>query len=215
MIRDLKLGIRMMRYCYRIKMALVSAGVFFCLGFLFLPMPFQDMAAYAASVYWMLVGLLVTGTLVSLNITAMVQSSPKKKALQTSVPAILNACFYLMSYIMFLLTEIVIWKLRGVEPLPGALIVYGLISLIYMVYCSYFKLFSVAVIFLLFTFLPISWGVRRMILHAAENMPLAAAAAIGLAEILLGAYLQYLFLLLTYRLPVSKMAIHKELKKQM
>ena len=213
MIKNLKLGVKLLRYTFRIKTSIIVGAVFFSLGLLLLLLP--GVGYFAGSTYWMVGGLFVTNTLVSLNASTMVLSSSAKRALQTSIPTVLNLGYCLITYFLFMLFEILLWKVDGREQEPGVLVVYGLLAFILMIYNSYYKIFALAVVFFAITFFWISWGGEQLILTAASQLPLSVAAVIGLAAIMLGALLQYGIALLTYRMPMGKMVINQDLRKLM
>lgn len=215
MFKNLKLGIGMLKYGFRNKAIFVMGIVFFCLGVLFMIL-FSDIGYFAGATYFMITGVFSESALVSQGVTGMVQSSPKKKALHTSVPVILNTCWFYISYFIFMFIRLVMLWVRGQEMQPGEPVIYGLMAIICMVYgLGFYKLFYVAFGFFVLTFFPLCSGGEELICQALAGVPLWVAVLIGLAEILIGACIQYGLYRLTYRLPIDKMSVNMSLRKLM
>lgn len=213
MIKDFKLGIRIIKYSFRIKLMLVFGMVFFGLGIIFMIL-LPEAGYFAETSYWMIAGIMCVSPITSLGITGIVQSSPRKKALHTSVPAILNMCWCLITYIVILLVNLVMWQAGVREPQHGELVVYGLMVIIFMIYgLGYYKLFFLAVGLFVLMYFPLSWGGEEIICQALAEIPFWVAAVIGLAEILLGACVEYGLYRLAYRLPIDKVALNASLRK--
>lgn len=213
MIKDFKLGIRILKYSFRIKAMAVCSILFFSLGIICMVL-LPNTGYVAVTSYWMIAGMMFVSSVTSLGITGIVQSSSRKRALHTSVPAILNMCWCLVTYIVFLMLKLVMWQVGGREPQPGELVVYGLMVIICMIYgLGFYKLFFVAVGLFVLLFFPLCWGGEDIICQALAEIPLWVAAVIGLAEILLGAGVEYGMYRLAYRLPIDKLALNVSLRK--
>lgn len=76
-------------------------------------------SSISCGIYWMTVGMIATGICFTLNASSIMQSSPLKKALQISVPVVLNLSYYMMSYLLFLLIEALLWTVGGREQDPA------------------------------------------------------------------------------------------------
>lgn len=215
MFKNLKLGIRMLKYGFRSRSMLVMGVVFFCFGVLFTTL-FSNIGYFMGATYFMVTGIFCESSVTSLGITGLVQSSPKKKALHTSVPVALNISWFYITYFVFMFIRLVMWRAGGQEMQPGEPVMYGLLAIICMVYgLGCYKLFYVAVCFFVLTFFPLCWGGEELICQALAGVPLWVAVLIGLAEILLGACIQYGLYRLAYRLPIDKMSVNVSLRKLM
>lgn len=215
MFKNLKLGIRILKYGFRSKVILVMGIVFFCLGALFMIL-FSDLGYFAGASYFMVTGIFCGSAAASPGFTGIAQSSPRKKALHSSVPVILNTCWFYLTYFVFLFIRLVLWRVRGQGMQPGEPVIYGLLAFICMVYClGCYKLFYVAIVFFIVTFFPLCLGGAELIYQALMGIPLWAAVLIGLGEISIGACIQYGLYRLAYRLPMDKMAVNVSLRKLM
>lgn len=213
MIKSLKRGIKLLKYTYKLKSNIIVGIIFFVLGLAFLLEPV--MGWISCSTYCMIVGLVLTGICSHINASVIVQSSPLKKTLQISVPVILSLCYYLMAYLVFLLIEALLWSVGGREKNPGALVFYGLMAIVFMLYNSGYKLFELATAFFCVASLALLWGGEQPIRQMLADFSPWMTGLIGFGEILLGALLQYCLALLTYRMPLSRRAIVRELRKWM
>lgn len=213
MLCDFKRGFKMLKYSFRIKLILAFDIFIFCMGIVFFLLS-PDIGYLQGIVFWTLSGVMFCSAITPLGVSNMVQSSPRKKALHTSVPVCMNLCYYLVTYILFLLMGLLIWGMSGQKQQPGDPVVYGLVAAVIMVYSvGCLKLFYVAILFLIVAYFPILRGGAEAICQMSVDLPTGAAVCIGMAEILLGACVQYLLLRLAYRLPVDRMTVTGPLRK--
>lgn len=210
MIKSLKQGIKLLKYTYKFKANIIIGMIFFAVGLTFLLEPASG--PVHCCVYWMIVGMLVTGICSHINASAIVQSSPLKKTLQILVPVVLSLCFYTMVYLLFLLINALFWSVGGRKQDPGVLVFYGLMAIVFMLYNSGYKMFELVTVFFAVAFFSLLWVGEQPIRQMLAGLPPWIAGIIGLGEILLGALLQYCVALLTYRIPLSRRAIVRELR---
>lgn len=213
MFRDFKTGWKMIKYSFRIKLILAFDIFIFCMGIVFFLLS-PDIGYLQGTVLWTLSGVMFCTAITSLGVSNIVQSSPRKKVLHTSFPVCMNLCYYLVTYILFLLMGLLIWGMSGQRQQPGDPVVYGLVAAVIMVYSvGCLKLFFAAILFLMAAYFPILWGGADTICKMSADLPMGAAICIGLAEILLGACVQYFLFRLAYRLPVDRTGVTGPLRK--
>lgn len=210
MIKSLKQGIKLLKYTYKFKANIIIGMIFFAVGLTFLLEP--ALGSVHCCVYWMIVGMLVTGICSPINASAIVQSSPLKKTLQILVPVAVSLCFYTMVYLLFLLINALFWSVGGRKQDPGVLVFYGLMAVVFMFYNSGYKMFGLATAIFVVAFFSLLLGGEQMVRQMFVGLSPWIAGIIGLGEILLGALLQYCLALLTYRMPLSRRAIVRELR---
>lgn len=202
MINKLKLGVKLLKYSFNFKLNVISSAIFFTISIVWCFLP---NLAQLTPMYLALIGLQIQQMLISLQFSDMVLSSPRKREIQISVAVAVGVLGSLFSYA---LTSVVIilghkigtWE----EPQFGILILCGVLLLERMVYEVLWQKTSTAagIVFVIMFFGPVLWFLSpgNQVL---PDVSLGAALGIGLAEILLGAVLQYLTARLTYRLPVK------------
>ena len=213
MIKSLKHGIKLLKYTYKLKENVIVCMIFFVVGLTFLLE--LGRSSISCCIYWMAVGMIATGMCFSINASSIMQSSPRKKALQILVPVVLNLSYYMMTYLLFLLLEALLWTVGGREQDPGVLVLYGLMAIVFMVYNSSYKIFELATVLFVVVFFSLLLGGEDLIRQMLAGLSPWIAGIIGLGEILVGALLQYCLALLTYRMPLSRRAIAWELRKWM
>lgn len=219
MTEQIKMGMKLLRYTFGIKTCLVSMVLFLGLGILCACLPVRIMGRMSGF-FILLVSLWVVQMLSSLNVSYMVQASPWKRALQTSVPALLSFVCSLILYLFVVLISVL--KLRGAalderQILVEGVLMNGILAFLLLVYSGvaykYFRIatvvFSVTVYALMcvFEFIPNT--------GKGLNLSFMGAVGIGILCIIAGALAEYGLSLLFYKVPVSKGAQMHGLQKYM
>ena len=224
MINDLKLGMKMLRYTYNLKMTIVS-GMLFLVGGIFLTVvEMNSDSGLLGGWFFMCIGLLPTQLLYSLNVSGIVQVSSAKKRMQTSVPALITFVNMVALYLLELIIQgILVWgggkraELAAYEMLTLALMA-AMIMMYMGVSYKYFVVSTIVFvpcIIFLFSGLMTSgarydWNVLR-----GTGIPFILVVPAGLVVLALGGLGQYLLSLLFYRAPLSKMAQAAPLRKEL
>ena len=195
MINNFILGIKLLKYTFQFKQNVFLMVLFAFMGTLWFFLP-GSMAQFGP-VYLSITGLYFLQMLGSLQFSGMVLSSPRKKRLQTSMAAALSLPG---SLILYALTVLVVAHNKQFT----ALILFGSLSMLMMVYeVLWLKLGTVVVIVYASMVCGLILGFSHSDSAILEGISPGAAIGIGLAEILLGACLQYQAARLTYRIPVK------------
>lgn len=214
MIKDLKLGIKMLRYCFKTTQFVVVAAIFFLIGigYAFISLPNTVHLKY---VYWLIDGVFCTQMLLSLSISSMVQSSPRKKALQTSVPALMSLACNLVMYVFAVALQLLVWKLgMGGHDESSGFILFGVLAMLTMSYSGAgYKKYLITTSIYVVAIMVYCVGGTGGLFAGLPQFPVGIAILIGLAEILAGAGLHYALSLLFYRQPISKFAQHRQLQR--
>lgn len=225
MINNWKLGFKMLRHGYGMVMNIVQAIAFLLFGTCFLLLEiFSDYfrGGIPGQVMILCIGILPVQMIYSLSVSNFVLTSPLRKKMQTSVPAVLA-----WSCISFLYLGIALLRVFMALKLPerksgicNELVLLGLVAMAIMLYMGIaYKYFVISLIFLF----PIiycmiymgMWVNMNWLVFNQENASLILAAAIGLVCIGLGAFGEYLISLLLYKKPMSKMAQAAPLRKEL
>lgn len=215
MLKDFKLGIRLLKYGFGVKANMFFAGLFLAVGIcalLFIPVNGTWM------IYMMASAAYLVQILSSLQVTAIANSSPRRKALHTKIPVLISLPFYLLLYVAGCLVEL--WMLhigrRQEQEVAQSVIMAGLIMVLFMIYVGgAFKYFVASVVMACTVILFIIFGGNIIFEILEPHIPIGPALLFGLAAVLLGAILQYLLSLLLYRYPASKAAQMRQLQKYM
>ena len=213
MIEQLKLGFKMMRYTFGIKMCVIIGAIFLVLGLAMECLP--PGMSMGGGAFVMVCGMWPAQLIYSLAVSNMVKTSKYAKAMETSVPT--SVCFvpFVLCYIVIILFKLP--RLSGAtEEMLGCmsaeLIVCACIAAGLMVFCGIaFKLFTLSVIIVFV--LCCSSGILLDVFSV--SMPFGMAVIIGFAILVAGALLQYVLSCLLYKIPLAKGAQLRGLQKYM
>ena len=216
MIKKIKLGFRMLRYCFGLKSSLIGMGLFFVVGLLMNLVPFGDLSM--PSFFMMLVVIWPAQLIYSLSVSDMIGTSPRKKEMQTTVPVLVNATIAIP---LFLLMSALAFGHRNEGTAKSGLLIGALCAFSILIYAgTAYKFFLASTI----GFFIFYGGIGRLqFLRLADEsvraffdaLPYGAAVGIGVLMILTGALFEYVISLLIYRFPLAKRAQMKGLQKVM
>lgn len=225
MINNLKLGFRTLKFAHAVKSTAILGVIIFILGEAmclldhWLPLNGGLPGGY----FFMLVVLFMIQLLYSVNMSNLVQSSPVKKKLQTSVPATMSTFCMLTAYLLVLATEGFVAYKRperiGIVcvHVVFTIIIMALIMLYTAVCYKYF--FGGTILFFAVFF--ISYGYfmngEGWLVRFQEYgwSAFARLGILGAAVLLAFGVLQYLLSLAVYRAPMSKRAQSASLRRQL
>ena len=222
MFEQVKYGLKLVKYGLAFKMQIAFSVIFLLFGV------FVEFAGRGRNMlggfYIVLSAMFIIQLIISLDLSTMVQTSPYKKKLQTSIPIL--ACTPIM---LFAYTVVVLIRLYYIYLDPAisgdtenrAAVKAGLAAIIlllffvsaYMGIC--FKYFLVSLIGLMMVVFPISFifNVPR-IFEAIDKIPTAAIVAVGYILIIAGQCISYLLTRLTYKKDLSRYAFGAAMKRQ-
>lgn len=223
MINDLRLGIKSLRYSHGWKKTGICAALLMVPGVALVLMgPELDLGFYSGFIL-VIEAIYPMQLLYSLSVSNMLQVSPVKKKMQTTVPALL--CTFCMA-VIFLFTLLlfgirIAWNPSGIYNLCGELVQYAVWMVCVMVY--------MAVAYKYFVLSTCGFLVLNVVLVPGARIPEAfvdfsvlegvgapfLAAALGLGLIAAGGLLEYLLSLLVYRAPMSKLAQTPSLRREL
>ena len=104
MIKQIKMSIKLLRYTFGMKMCIGLGVVFLLCGVAMSLMP--EELGLSGSFFLIATAMWATQLFYSLSVSSLVQSSPYKKAAQTSMPAIISFLSFLGSYAVILLLKL-------------------------------------------------------------------------------------------------------------
>ena len=227
MINDMKLGIRLLRYGYGIKMNLVLLIVCTAADVLFFVL---ELAGITSSLggFMLLDGYLLLACamipvqiLFSLNAVDIVLASPVRKKLQTSVPAVMSLCATLAVYLIIVLKKAVIVLIHPDKTAQGAvgLAFLAFLAALIMVFTGVLYKSFAAFVVLCFSLSGFISFFMMSLLRSdflGEDMgALARGTLIGAVLILAGAALEYALSILFYKKPVSKKTLGGKLSREL
>ena len=228
MINDLKLGFKIMKYGHSVKLSIIGSIAMAVLGLVFCAIGITTTSSFLGGYLLMMSALLLLQLISTVNAANLVQTSPMKKRLQTSVPAIFSTFLMLTAYLLnvAVVAVAVCANPEAVEffctLIMCTAVLTGVIMLYYGAVYKYFVA-STVIFFIIFIFIypsVISGDIKDELYW--NFMPFAGywenfalTVVIGLAIILVCGVLQYLISLAVYRAPISKLALGARLRSQL
>ncbi len=219
-MNDMKMGMRLLRYAYGIKISVVlsivcAAGDLLCFGL--------ELAGISlADGYFLLAISMIPAQLIfSLNMVNLILSASVRKKLQTSIPTAMTWYMMMGTYLVIILKKLVIAFVHPdrIGQICTQLVTLALIAAVIMAFTGIMYKFYAA-IFIMCMFLA---GAVQLLIHdifhwnflGQGKISLVLAALIGFVLITAGAAMEYGISLLVYKKPVSKMAMGAALRSQL
>lgn len=211
----MKLGFKLLRYAWGIKTTLLSGGIFFLLGLLSFTMSVQTW--YLGGYLLMVLAVYPAQLLSSLTVSNLVQTSPWKKALQTSVPTVLTAGAFALTYGGALIISLLRLNARPEmrEDMVMILVLFAFEIFLIMTYCGIaYKTYVLGTALFIIVFVIGSSVIQiGAALGAFRGVSVFVAACSGFAAMLLGSAVQYGLSLMLYKRALSKNAQYPGLRK--
>lgn len=221
MINDMKLGIRLLRYGYGIKMNLVLLIVCTAADVLFFALELAGITTPLDGYLLLACAMVPVQILFSLNAVDIVLASPVRKKLQTSVPALMSLCATLAAYLIIVLKKAVIILIHPDKTAQSAVMLSFLAFLAAVIMVFTGVLYKSFPAFLVMCFsLPgfVSFFMMSLLRSdfLGEDMgALVRGALIGAVLILAGGALEYVLSILFYKKPVSKKTLGGKLSREL
>ena len=220
MINDMKLGIRLLRYGFGIKTNLVLLIVCTAADLLCFALELAGITTPLDG-FMLLACVIPVQILFTLNVVDIVLTSPARKKLQTSVPAVMTLCTTLAAYLIVVLKEAVIVLIHPDKTAQSAmrLVFLGVLVAVIMAFTGVlYKSFPALLVmyfslsgFISFFMMPI----LRSDFLGEDMGALVRAALIGVVLILAGGALEYALSVLFYKKPVSKKVLGERLSREL
>lgn len=220
MINDMKLGIRLLRYGFGIKTNLVLLIVCTAADLLCFALELAGITTPLDG-FMLLACVIPVQILFTLNVVDIVLTSPARKKLQTSVPAVMTLCTTLAAYLIVVLKEAVIVLIHPDKTAQSAmrLVFLGVLVAVIMAFTGVlYKSFPALLVmyfslsgFISFFMMPI----LRSDFLGEDRGSLVRAARIGVVLILAGGALEYALSVLFYKKPVSKKVLGEKLSREL
>ena len=159
--------------------------------------------------------------LFTLNVVDIVLTSPARKKLQTSVPAVMTLCTTLAAYLIVVLKEAVIVLIHPDKTAQSAMrlvflgvlvaVIMAFTGVMYKSFPAFFVMYFSLSGFISFFMMPI----LRSDFLGEDRGSLVRAARIGVVLILAGGALEYALSVLFYKKPVSKKVLGERLSREL
>lgn len=223
MINNLKLGLKTLRFAHALKSSLIIGIVMAVLGVAMCLMGILGEENFMGGYFIMMLGLFLIQMLWSVNISNLVQASPVKKRLQTSVPAVLSTFCMTVGYLIVVLTEIVVGCIRPdrISYICVMILFTAIVMDIIMFYAALcYKYFVLATILFIACFVVCYGFLMTKTEQLAGLMKFGWGSfvlitVLGIAILWVSGVLQYFISLAVYKAPMSKHAQSATLRRQL
>lgn len=224
MISDLKLGFRMLRYGHGVKSNLIGGTLMLIAGVIMQTFSIlsNGVVPNSSGVILLIGAMFPIQIIYSLSVSNLIQVSPAKKRMQTSVPAVMLGCCMLAIYLIHILNSAIITavqpqKLQYTCNQTVELAFFAACMMCYLAVC--YKYFFVSVIMFIavysYTLYSTTHSMTLLSVFRGNRTSLLLAAVTGIVIIIAGGFLQYGLSCLVYKAPMSKMAQGNMLRKTM
>lgn len=213
MINDIKIGFKLMKYGLQFK-TIVFAAVLLCAGGILVEL--EDPVSALSGFVIVMVAMLVYQLIQSVSCSTMVQSSSKKKKLQTSVSALCAGICLTILHTIIILLKLVSMHINQTpaSDVVGGLFMNSILTVIVFVYmgASYKVFWLSTVAFGVGCGLLVSTMART---HIVINIPISFGEAIAISylAILAGCILLYFISVALYKKDFSKATFESSLKR--
>lgn len=226
MIKQLRMGIKLLRYAYGVKSSMLMGLGVLVIGILMEILDRGNISefgynAWIGGYFILLSAMIPLQLLISLNVPAVVAASPWKKRIQTSVFSVSAAVCFLISYLLALGLNFIQWKSGRMtqERFVQEMLIIAVYIILFDLYmAASLKYFVISTILFIIAVMVITGGCQVLDVLGMFSFPRispAGAAAIGFGSIFLGALLGNGLLRLLYKKPVSKYSQMSGLRKKM
>lgn len=216
MIKQIKLGIKMLMYCHGIKTSVICALIMFAAGVLGI---IADTKSWLGG-YLIFVGAMwPVQMLYSLNTSDMIMSSGKSKSIQTFITTAVGAICYVICYIAVFILRLVQIKLNIAEVYMAGTqnVIIAIVVLLIMIYLAialkYFVLSTVAFVMGGLVYFSYIDTFTKFLMKL--ELSYFVYSILGLLVILAGSVLCYYVTLFIYKKPVAKRSQLAGLRKAM
>lgn len=217
--KQLRFARKCLKYSYQMKVNLVCGGITGLLGLVYeIANISNGMGAYLM----MIVSIYPASLLYQLSSSQLIESSPCRKSLMTSVPTVMTFCINMVSYLLLIVIEGIRAMRRPQAADQSALVILscGIILVFLDLYAAFGQKYYVLSLILmagsLLGFFGLSGAIGNgdSVLLNRFHISVPAAVITGLCLVLLGSLLQYGASLLVYRKPMSRFVLNSILRQR-
>ena len=217
MINDIKLGFKLMKHGLSLKSSIFSSVLFLIGGLMFEVS--GEPIGIVGSIYAVMGSIMVYQLVQSLTCAGLVQSSPLKKRLQTSISAICTFVCTMILNTIIIGVKLLIGHLKDIpmNEVAASILVSSFFLIIIMVYMgTAMKAFLLSTIIFIMScgivgyFIGMGLGLDWF---ASWNISIGVSITVSYLAVALGSFLMYLISLVFYKKDYSKITFESSLKR--
>lgn len=213
MINKIKLGVNLIKYSSKLGKNVFSIFIILIIGIIVEVL--SKGTNFLGGFYLLIAGLFVSELVTSLDLTDLIQTSPLKKQLQTSIPVVVSNIIYLVLFTVLLIEKAILLKIypaSGDEILKSILcvVLLNFIAIVYNGICFKYYIFSIIGLMLTVGGVsPFNNSIYQKIIEPFNyDMKWLVIIIMGYVLILLGGLIEYGIRCLLYKKPLSKIAFN-------
>lgn len=219
MLKNLKLGLTLVKYGFNIKQNILMCALFFVIGVIL--EIFTKGTNVIGVFYIVLIGMFALQMIISMGLSSLVASSPLQRPLQTTIPAITNLVIELAFFTIVLVAKFFFVKTGAAteDAMVDTLINFAMLVLFMFIYCGFcYKYFLAATIVFFIAVMAGNLGLTYSQFHSGayewiHSIGFMGAAGLCYATIILGCLAQIGLAKLFYKADFSKYAFKSVLQK--
>lgn len=208
MLKEIKLGFKLIKYSYKLKMNIGMLILFLAIGV------FSEVMTKGTSliggVYLMIGGMFAYQMVMSMDVSLMIQSTAMKKKLQIYIPAMVSFIIYVAIFTFLVIEKVILMQNYAAETFEfvNTLLWIEMIMASVYIYTSIcYKFFVLGFIVFMAIDMSMFMGLLTSgIMAAMEKLPFGVIVVIGYAIIILGTLLVVGVGNLLYKKPLSEFA---------
>lgn len=203
MLKDIKLGFKLLKYGYKLKLNVIMLVFFAIFGIA--SEIFSKGTSIIGGVYFMMSGMFTFQLIMSMDVSELIQSTSLKKKLQIYIPVLASTVINLILFTIFVVERVVLIQMGVADKtqIIYTLFMLDVILLITYLYTSIcYKYFVLGFILFMVMFMAAFMGFADTI--AALGLPVIAL--FGYIAIFVGGALEILIGELLYKKPLSEFA---------
>ncbi len=208
MLKEIKLGFKLIKYSYKLKMNIGMLILFLAIGV------FSEVMTKGTSlvggVYLMIGGMFAYQMVMSMDVSLMIQSTAMKKKLQIYIPAMVSFIIYMAIFTFLVIEKVILMQNYAAETfeLVNTLLWIEMIMASVYIYTSIcYKFFVLGFVVFMVLEMSMFMGLLKSgFMDAMEKLPFGVIVAMGYAIIILGTLLVVGVGRLLYKKPLSEFA---------
>lgn len=208
MLKDIKLGFKLLKYSYKLKLNTGMLIMFLIIGAIVEVM--TKGTSIIGGVYFMLCGMFAYQLVMSMDVSQMIQSTAMKKKIQIYIPSMVSFIIYMVIYTFLVVERVILIQNHVADTKELAFTLFSIDIVMVSVFlftsiCYKYFILGFIVFFVIFMG---SYTVLMMsgVMAVLQELPFGVIVVMGYAIIILGTALLIGMGNLLYKKPLSEFA---------
>lgn len=209
MLNEVKFGLKLVKYGFKIKWNMIMMAVFLLIGFTVEII--SQGTQFLGGFYLIITAMFSYQMIISMDISPYIQSSKWKKKLQTTTPAYVSSVLYILILTAVLIERSIIIYVhpeKEHEALASfaELLILLIIAIIYTGFAYKYFIISTVGLFAAVMVVFVSGAYENICMSIAENINIAGMAVLAYAGVIIGTVIEIVISQLLYKKEISAKA---------